>query len=488
MILSTKKTRGVVYTPVEIVRNILDLSGYRGARILRKRVMENSCGDGAFLCEIVERYCREAIASGYSTARIKRDLERCVCGLEIDPDAMRRCVLKANAVAERFGITDVAWNFVCCDALQTDRFDGQMDFVVGNPPYVRVHHFGETSDLVKRFSFAQEGMTDLYIAFYEIGLRMLAPGGVLGYIAPSSFFTSVAGAKMRECFVRDRLLSKVVDLKHFQAFEDATTYAAIVVLQNDLAVDGVDYFVYDAETMAPRFVERLNSNEYCVDGKFYFANRRELAFLTDILTNIGKSGASVKNGFATLCDTVFVADSFPFQSKRVIPVVKASKGVFQKIVFPYDARGVPISEEELKTDVELHRYLLAAKPRLLKRSVEKPQSASWFAYGRSQGIKDVYKDKLALNQLIRTRDDVKTVLARSGVGVYGGLYATSASIPLERIAAALHTEEFALYASLLGKYKSGGYFTFSSRDVEKYLDYQFPLVKRTASQRTVPDV
>ncbi|MFG6319101.1 MAG: hypothetical protein K1W33_04465 [Clostridia bacterium] len=33
-------------------------------------------------------------------------------------------------------------------------------------------------------------------------------------------------------------------------------------------------------------------------------------------------------------------------------------------------------------------------------------------------------------------------------------------------------EEFGEYVSLLGKYKSGGYYTFSSKDVKTYLDYK----------------
>ena len=96
----------------------------------------------------------------------------------------------------------------CENTLTVKRFNGKMDFVVGNPPYVRVHNLDESLDLTKTFSFAQDGMTDLYIVFYEIGLKMLNEKGVLGYITPSSYFNSLAGSYMRKTFVSENLVDK----------------------------------------------------------------------------------------------------------------------------------------------------------------------------------------------------------------------------------------------------------------------------------------
>jgi adenine-specific DNA-methyltransferase len=62
-----------------------------------------------------------------------------------------------------------------------------MDFVVGNPPYVRVHNLGNYYELVKKFSFSQAGMTDLFIVFFEVGLNMLNNNGKMCYISPTSY-------------------------------------------------------------------------------------------------------------------------------------------------------------------------------------------------------------------------------------------------------------------------------------------------------------
>ena len=50
------KNFGAVYTPLYIVQIMLELSGY-DKDILEKHILENSFGDGAFLREIVRKYC-----------------------------------------------------------------------------------------------------------------------------------------------------------------------------------------------------------------------------------------------------------------------------------------------------------------------------------------------------------------------------------------------------------------------------------------------
>lgn len=67
---------------------------------------------------------------------------------------------------------------------------------------------------------------------------------------------------------------------------------------------------------------------------------------------------------------------------------------------------------------------------------------------------------------------MKITKVPSGSGVYGGLYIFSETIPYDKIIQALQTEEFIDYVFLLGKYKNGGYYSFSSKDVKCYLNYK----------------
>ncbi len=461
------KQIGRIYTPGYIVCNILDMSGYT-VDIRQKHVIDNSCGDGAFLREIVRRYCHAS--EGTDRQALRTELETYVHGIDIDEEECKKCIASLDAVAEEFDLHGVCWDVMCADATKVDAYNGKMDFVLGNPPYVRVHNLGESFDEVKRFSYAKQGMTDLFIVFYEIGIRMLAPSGILGYITSNSFFNSVAGGYMRREFIAHRYLKTVVDLGHFQAFE-ATTYTAIVILQNSKPDDAVGYYAYNGNTQRPCFVERLTPDDFYINDCFYFAKKEELTLLKNIFGNEQKAELAIKNGYATLCDKVFVGD-FPFASPYIIPVIKASRGAKKQIIYPYDREGVILKEEVLQQDEALYAYLLEHKKKLKERSIDGGDDVKWYAFGRSQALHDTFKNKLAINTLVKTVADIKLTDAPPGTGVYGGLYIVSDRIAAEVIKETLLSEDFITYISLLGKYKSGGYYTFSSKDLAAYLNYK----------------
>lgn len=467
----TKKTKGRVYTPSYIVKNILDLSHYIGNNIFEKHVIDNSCGDGAFLCEIIERYCDFALKQKIDTALLKKHLEHYIHGIEIDPIEHKKCIENVNNIVRKYGITtNVSWDIICADTLSVNKYDGKMDFVLGNPPYVRVHNLNNSFDSVKKFLFTQNGMTDLFIVFYEIGLKMLNQNGVLGYITPSSFFNSLAGAYMRKHLVQQKLIEKIVDLKHFQAF-NATTYTTIVILNKQKKLDTLEYYQFDEKNLIPYYVETLASSDYYISQNFYFSTKQNLSLLKKIFTNLGLCNIEVKNGYATLCDEVFIG-SFKFKSKYIIPTIKASRGETKQMIYPYDRFGKLIPLLELKKETDLYNYLLENKEKLSNRSIENNQNTAWYAFGRSQAINDTYKNKIAINALLRTSNDLRIILAPEGTGVYSGLYLVGPDKDLEKIPSLLNSQEFSLYISLLSKYKSGGYYTFSSKDIKAFLNYK----------------
>lgn len=87
-------------------------------------------------------------------------------------------------------------------------------------------------------------------------------------------------------------------------------------------------------------------------------------------------------------------------------------------------------------------------------------------------MNDTFKDKIAINALIKNVNDIKLTFSPAGTGVYSGLYLISKTISIEQIQNVLLSQEFVDYVSMLGKYKSGGYYTFSSKDVKAFLDYK----------------
>lgn len=468
MAISKEKANGRFYTPDFMVDNILDLSGYDDDNILYKHIIDNSCGNGAFLVKIVDRYCQKAISVNLTKETIKTHLGTYIHGIEIDYNECKKCITNINSVAESYGISCVKWDIKCTNALTVNEYNNKMDFVVGNPPYVRIHNLGKNSDNIRNYKFSQNGMTDMFIVFYEIGIKMLNNTGILGYITPSSYFNSLAGRYLRNYIISNNLLFKIVNLKHYQVFE-CTTYSAISILCMNNPKKEIEYFEYDENNKKPIFIDLLNTDYYYINKNFYFSNKENLVFLKKVLSfKTYKENFIIKNGFATLADKFFIG-SFEF-NEFIIPVVKASTGKSSKCIFPYNKSGKIVSFDEIKKNEKLYEYYMQNEYALRNRSLEKQDI--WYGFGRSQAISDVYKNKYSINSIISNINDIKLISCIAGVGVYSGLYILT-DISEKILKKILSSDDFMVYISLLGKFKSGGYYTFSSKDLKQYLEYKY---------------
>ncbi len=472
------KNDGQVFTPEYIVTDMLDFCGYHGSSILNKHVIDNSCGDGAFLRVVLRRYIEEARKANDSDTSIKHQLETYIHGLDTDPIAFSACVSNLSAIAEEYGISNVSWDLRNESSLSAHQYDGKMDYVVGNPPYVRVHNLNEAYDEVKQFSFANGGMTDLYLVFYELGFRMLNKEGVLCYITPSSWLSSVAGSNLRNYIRVHRNLLAVIDIGHFQPF-NATAYTLIALFKKNAKNDAFDYYVFDGNTKTNVFKETLSFEEVDIDGNFYLASPKTLKELREIKGKKQPKIASVKNGFATLADKVFIGN-VP-KSSITIPVIKASTGKWYDCLYPYDRSGQPIPESKLFAEPAVKAYFEQHKDELLKGAPEYP---GWFYFGRTQALKDVYTDKYSINSLVLNQDSIKLHKVPAGSGVYSGLYILT-NVEEKVLLSILKSADFVSYVATLKNYKSGGYYTFNSKDLEQYLN--FKLNQLGHKQINVPD-
>jgi len=465
----TSKHNGSIYTPTHIVDNMLDLVGYQ-FDIIQKHVIDNSCGEGAFLIQIVKRYCEQYFLNSGNCIELKMHLEKYIHGIDNDSIAVEKCKANLTLVAESFNVNDVNWDIKVADTLDVDMFNGKMDYVVGNPPYIRVHNLKNSYNKVKKYDFASNGMTDLYIVFFEISFRMLSPNGKMCFITPSSFLRSKAGIELRKYIHKRRTLTKIVDLGHYQPFS-ATTYTIITVFENDQKNNNsVEYFTYDELESKPEKIEDLEYEKFYIGGKIYFSKHEHLELLQNIeshYSNRSTRSIVVKNGFATLADKVFIGN-FSF-SGCTISVLKASTGRWYKCIFPYHPDGSPISLEELMQYEDVYNYLCKQRSVLEERDSEDDEN--WFLFGRSQAIKDVFVEKIAINTTIKGINTIRIETVPSGSGVYSGLYILS-SYDEETLRNVILTEDFIIYLQVLKNYKSSGYYSISTLELEKFLSYK----------------
>jgi len=144
MKISEKKLNGIVYTPQWIVELILDNLDYKN-NIYQKKIIDPACGDGAFLSEVLVRLIEDAKKSKIGNQTIKEKIENNIFGFDIDENAIKKCILILDGIAQKYNFKDIKWNILKTDSLDksfVSKFFNSFDFVVGNPPYIRIQHLG----------------------------------------------------------------------------------------------------------------------------------------------------------------------------------------------------------------------------------------------------------------------------------------------------------------------------------------------------------
>lgn len=249
--MADKKTEGQYMTPDGIVSMILNSIGYTGQHVLTKTIMEPSFGDGAFLINIIQRIITEGKKAGLTEFEVGSIINSKVLGIEKDENLYNRALERLNSLLDVYGVKNVTWDHLICDdtLIAYKTFENCLDYVVGNPPYVRIHNIpDEYRDVVKEFRFV-DGMIDLYVIFYEIGLLMLNDTGKLGYISPNSFMKNTSQRAFRNYLVENKYISAIYDFKTSKIFDDADTYTCICILNKnksrvDFSVDYKEFSMY----------------------------------------------------------------------------------------------------------------------------------------------------------------------------------------------------------------------------------------------------
>ena len=76
--------------------------------------------------------------------------------------------------------------------------------VIGNPPYVRQELLTPFKPYLQEHYAAYDGVADIYVYFYEKGLNILRPQGILSYIVTNKWLRAGYGEPLRQFFCRER--------------------------------------------------------------------------------------------------------------------------------------------------------------------------------------------------------------------------------------------------------------------------------------------
>lgn len=403
---SSGETHGVVLTKPHVVSLILDLAGYTVDRDLTKlRLLEPSCGNGAFLVPAVERLLTVATREGINVA----ELPSPITGFDIDQNhvATARRAVAMLLQGHGFDVESAAalverWIQLGDFLLKSEAM--RFEVIVGNPPYVRIEQLSAQlqTEYRRRYRSLYD-RADLYVAFIERGLQLLSSKGILSFICADRWIVNKYGAPLREMLTESFRVACYVDLHSASPFEsEVIAYPSIfsVTPGNGGAVQVCTLSTASREE-CEAVLPALSSGTSSCSGisvarydswfsgtePWIITSPRHLNALRSLESRflaIEATGQTrVRIGVATGDDSTYiVGEDADIESDRLVPLVMRSdieKGQIR------DARRFVINTfrddggvVDLRDFPRLARHLKAHEVDVRRRHVSQKNPSSWF--------------------------------------------------------------------------------------------------------------
>lgn len=464
-----------VFTPKDYVKKLLDSVGYVN-NLYGKKILENSCGNGNILIEVVQRYINNSREHNKTNLEIERGLEEDVFGIEIDSEQYVDCLNNLNELLNKNGLKLINWNIINEDYLRWNT-EKKFDFIIGNPPYISYAEIkkNELSYLKTNFKSCKKGKFDYCYAFIEKSITNLSENGKMSYLIPSSIFKTVFGFNLRELI--KPFTKKIIDYSQKKIFNKALIKSAIIILDKSATMkDEINYIE-----------EYSNRNSYLLKEKLF-----NKWFFSEIKVGSYRFGDyfKVSHVVATLLNNVYIlkeedyietSDFYIYKNKykiekKIVYETASPRSLryknIEKIIFPYsyiNNKLIRYEENEFKINFPGgFKYLNDNKSKLINRKSDK--SAKWFEYGRSQALQNIYNEKLLISTIVTEKIRVyklsKNCIPYAGVSIIQKK--NNNKFLLKKAKEILESKSFFEYILTIGIPISGNSVRITSKDIENY--------------------
>ncbi|KZE43305.1 hypothetical protein AVW09_00760 [Microbacterium sp. T32] len=484
-----------MYTKDWVVDLMLDLVGYdEKADLGADTIVEPGCGDGAFLRRIVPRLVRSAETYG----RPIRDLSAAIRAFELDT---RVASIARESVVETLvahGVSDKdsarladSW-VVEGDFLLGDVGD-QVQWVVGNPPYVRVEETSADEYTKYRAKWkTMTGRADVYIGFYEAGLSLLKSGGQLCFICADRWMHNQYGAGLRKHIIDGFALRALIEVHDVDVFDvPVAAYPAVTLIQRaehsstSLATANSQFDdaggqrllrwlkSHDRSDCADEsFSASLLSGQFKSDTSWPSGPPERLRLIADLehrLPSLSEVGISVRVGLATGADRVYVVDDTgeiepQFLKMAVGPADLKDGGILwsgRYLVSPWDGDSLVTLGQfpGLRDYFEKHREALKA------RYVAKKSPDAWWRTIDRPPADGYMQPKLLVADI---NDRIEPVLDESGHWpLHSAYYITSTDWDLESLGGYLISDIAGAFVEAYSVKMANGHLRVSGQYLKK---------------------
>lgn len=219
-----KRQTGQYMTPDWLARDIVAGVALEGCR----RILEPSCGDGAFLSPLADRLSKSSPSgAGVELLGIEIDPElaersgRILAGKSRQfPDAWRGEIRRADFFREY--LAGVANGMAAADpaGLQAESFD----LIIGNPPFGGTFDpaIEDTLDRILGKRLGRKIKKETYAFFIVAALDLLRPGGRLIFVCSNTLLTIPTMAGLRQLIMEQGAVT-LTDIQQFSAETDYPT-------------------------------------------------------------------------------------------------------------------------------------------------------------------------------------------------------------------------------------------------------------------------
>ncbi|MDH4162564.1 MAG: Eco57I restriction-modification methylase domain-containing protein [Nitrospirota bacterium] len=401
--------RGAVFTRREVVEFILDLTGYTtDSALQKKRFLEPSFGEGAFLLIAVERLLASYFKHTQNHTNLVAELKDSIRAVELHQSSFNGTRMQLSSMLKGNGISQSAtenlldtW-LIHGDFLLAD-FPFDFTHIVGNPPYVRQEMIPDIllAEYRHRFDTLYD-RADLYIPFIEHSLKHLGQKGSVGFICSDRWMKNRYGGPLRQMVAKGFHLKYYVDMVNTDAFHsEVSAYPAITVISKELS--GATRITHrpqvDKETLVslahdmrvrtikPNSAIHEVSGIMCDNEPWVLESFDQLTILRrieSVYPTLEEAGCKVGIGVATGADKVYVGEyrQLDVEKDRKLPLVMTKDIRTGKVewrgmgvVNPFNDDG---SLVDLKKYPKLAAYLNEHKAVICNRNVAKRSSERWY--------------------------------------------------------------------------------------------------------------
>lgn len=472
-----------VFTPNKNVKELLDWCDYK-ENLYGKKVMENSCGDGHVLQEVVRRYIEDCRRNGISKEEIEKGLSEDIYAIEYDNPQYKKCKKNLDNILKEYKLKKINWKNIKNEDALLNVDEDKFDYVVGNPPYIKYKSLSiEDREYIRnKFETCKKGKFDYCYAFIESSVKSLKNNGKMAYLIPSSIFKNVFANDLRE-FIKPHI-TKIYDYTTTQLFDkytndkgtDRLVSSVIMILEKNSGINNIEYI-------------DINKNKTIHMEKDKLENK--WVFKSEIKSDKNKKRFGdyfyVSNTIATLYNNAYVIKEYTEDRKYVYPksggkiekkVIKDTispktfnKEQTEKIIFPYYYNK---NNELIRYDINTFEEKFEGACEHLKKYEEKlknrnsDKNARWFEYGRSQALRSNNNEKLLISTVIT--NEVKTKILPKNNIPYSGIYIIpKKDKSLEEAEKILKSKNFFEYIEGKGINASGKSLRITSKDICDYM-------------------